>query len=151
VLHGLGGMGKTELALTFGRRNVQRLQVGAWKLSAEGCGELLPLIGSLTYALGLPAGGPDETGELRGHRVLNELKRLARAVGRLEEGGAALLVLDNLDVADLLVESELKQLSGEDWLKIIATTRLGPEALPAENLHWIAVDCLPEEAAVSLI
>ncbi|HWI64034.1 MAG TPA: AAA family ATPase, partial [Symbiobacteriaceae bacterium] len=152
VLHGFGGMGKSELAAEFARRNADQLKAGAWRLSAEGRLELLPLIGDLTYDLGLvPSAGPAETAEMRGRRVLAELKRRAEAAGTPEQGGAALLLLDNLDKAQLLAEPQINSLPGEGWLKIVATTRLGKAVLRARSLEFVLVDRLPEEAAVQLM
>jgi hypothetical protein len=60
AVHGLGGMGKTELAVTFAQRPSDRFQGGMWELPAESRCELLPLIGGPAAPLGLSA-RPDET------------------------------------------------------------------------------------------
>lgn len=50
VVHGLGGQGKTELAIAYGHGFADYYPAGIWTLPAEGKEELLPLIGELAYA-----------------------------------------------------------------------------------------------------
>ncbi|HEY3368612.1 MAG TPA: hypothetical protein VGK74_26440 [Symbiobacteriaceae bacterium] len=151
AVHGLGGMGKTELAITFAEREAGKFSGGRWILEAEGRKKLLPLFGELTYDLHIaPSAGPDETAGMRGQRVLDELKRRAAAAGKPDQGGSVLVVLDNVSEAVLLAEPQLAPLPHEDWLRIIVTTRLGREDLP-KSLVFIPVDDLAEEDAVKLI
>ena len=126
VIHGTGGIGKSELAVGFADRNSGRFAGGTWILAAESRKAMLPLIGELTIDLGLPPGaGPEETGEQRGRRVLAELRRRARATST---AGALLLLLDNVSEAALLAEPQTSLLRDEAWLRVLATTRLGPDS-----------------------
>jgi hypothetical protein len=47
AVQGLGGMGKTELAIQYAYENAWNYTAGLWQLEAEGRTELLPLLASL--------------------------------------------------------------------------------------------------------
>ncbi|HWI62211.1 MAG TPA: hypothetical protein VNT75_10270 [Symbiobacteriaceae bacterium] len=150
VVHGFGGMGKTSLALEFGRRHRDAFTGGRWLLQAEGRTELLPLIADLAPLLGIPA-TPGETAEQRGWLVLAELQRRAAAADPTGQGGAVLLLLDNVSEAALLAEPQIARLPEERWLKLLVTTRLGQLALPARAIDFITIDRLAEAEALQVI
>ncbi|MBI5383621.1 MAG: toll/interleukin-1 receptor domain-containing protein [Verrucomicrobia bacterium] len=157
AVHGLGGQGKTELAAAYAHGWADSYPAGLWVLGAEGKKEILPLLGELCAELQIPlATGPDETAEARGRRVLTELKRraLEAAPRDPDKGAACLVILDNVSEPALLAEPQLAQIPREDWLRVVVTTREGPEKFPAsrkKSLAFIAVDALTEDDAARLI
>ena len=67
---------------------------------------------------------------------------------------AALIILDNVSEAELLSAGQLAQLPPRaGWLRLVATTRLGPErlAMSEGQLARVAVDSLDEDDALALI
>ena len=157
AVHGVGGMGKTELAVAFADQHAEKFPAGLWLVNADQKPALLPLLGELTLDLGLPpSAGPEETGDQRGRRVLAELKRRALAVRDLDpdRGAACLVLLDNVSDPALLAEPQLAVLQQEDWLCVIITTRLGQQSLRPKGRHslaYIPVDALGEDDAVKLV
>ena len=157
AVHGLGGQGKTELATAYAHGWADSYPAGLWLLHAEGKKEILPLLSELCAELQIPlTTGPDESAEARGRRVLAALKRraLAAAPRDPDKGAACLVILDNVSDSALLAEPQLAQIPREDWLRVVVTTREGPEKFPAsrkKSLAFIAVDALSEEDAARLI
>lgn len=157
AVHGLGGQGKTELATAYAHGWADCYPAGLWVINAEGRSEILPLLGELCAELEIPQStGPDETADARGRRVLAELKRrcLEAAPRDPDKGAACLVILDNVSEASVLAEPQLAQIPREDWLRVVVTTREGPEKFPAarkKSLAFIAVDALSEDDAVRLI
>jgi len=157
ALNGLGGLGKTELAAAYAHGWANCYPAGLWALTAEGKKEMLPLLGELCADLGLPLSiGPVESADQRGRRVLAELNRRTIEVASQDndQGAACLILLDNVSEPALLAELQLAQLPREGWLRVVVTTREGPEKFPAsrkKSLAFIAVDALTEEDAARLI
>ncbi len=155
AINGLGGQGKTELATAYAHGWADSYPAGLWVLGAEGKRELLPLLGELCAELEIPlSASADETADQRGRRVLSELKRRATEVRDPDKGAACLVLLDNVSEPTLLAEPQLAQLPREDWLRVVVTTRLGQDTLPAsrqKSLAFIAVDALAEDDAARLI
>lgn len=76
AVHGLGGQGKTELAVAYAHGWADCYAAGLWVLDAEGEKAILPLLGKLCTHLQIPvASSPDEPPEGSGRRVLAELRR----------------------------------------------------------------------------
>ncbi|MBN2241510.1 MAG: hypothetical protein JW793_02375, partial [Acidobacteria bacterium] len=155
VVHGFGGMGKTELVVEFADRNMDRFPAGIWFVKAEGHRELLPLLGGLASELGIGAGeGMGETAESRGRLVLKELKRRAETSPGIGEGGSCLLVLENMTEPELLSEPQLACVPPAGWLRIVVTTRIGFESglkIGKYAVSAIPVDALPVRDAADLI
>ena len=90
-----------------------------------------------------------------GKAVLAELERRALAARKRDPDGpaAALLILDNVSEPALISPAQLAAVPRADWLRIIATTRLGPDRLRAsqKDLAFVAVDHLEEDIALALI
>ena len=84
AVHGLGGQGKTELAVAYAHDWADGYPAGLWVLGAEGKKELLPLLGELAFA---PEFGFTPTTEQRHGRFAAARQRigcvsaLGRAVG----------------------------------------------------------------------
>lgn len=157
AVHGLGGQGKTELATAYAHGWADSYPTGLWVLGAEGKKEILPLLSELCVELEIPfTSGPDETAAARGRRVLAELKRRALEAAQRDpdKGAACLVILDNVSEPALLAEPQLAHIPREDWLRVVVTTREGPEKFPAsrqKSLAFIAVDALREDEAARLI
>ncbi|HMO66861.1 MAG TPA: toll/interleukin-1 receptor domain-containing protein, partial [Verrucomicrobiota bacterium] len=157
AVHGLGGQGKTELAIAYAHGWADSYPGGLWVLGAEGRKEILPLLGELCAELQIPlSAGPDETGDDRGRRALAELHRraLEAAPHDPDQGAATLVILDNVSDPALLAQPQLALIPREDWLRVVATTREGPEKFPAsrqKSLAFIAVDALTGDDAARLI
>jgi tetratricopeptide (TPR) repeat protein len=158
AVHGLGGQGKTELAVAYAHAYADHYGAGLWVLPAEGKQGLLPLIGELAYAPELgyrPTDAERNDPALLGRAVLAELQRRSAAAVEKDPhaGAAALLILDNVSEAQLLSPAELATLPRADWLRLVATTRLGRDQLPAprQALAFVQVDSLRENDALALM
>lgn len=88
--------------------------------------------------------------------MLIELQR--RATQALErdvrqEAAGALLILDNVSDPALLSPPQLASLPRAPWLRVVATTRFGPEQLRAsqKSLGFVRVDSLNEDDALALV
>ncbi len=158
AVHGLGGQGKTELAVAYAHGWADAYPAGLWSLGAEHKKELLPLIGELAWdaALGFtPNEAQKNDPVLLGRGVLEHLKQRAAAAQERDpdKGAAALLLLDNVSEPDLLSAAQLATLPagmGAGWLRIVATTRLEMKSM-LNRLALLAVDALDEESALSLV
>lgn len=158
AVHGLGGQGKTELAVAYAHGWADHYPAGLWTLGAEGKKELLPLIGELAAEpqLGFkPSAAEKKDPALLGCGVLVHLQQRVEAVNARDpdKGAAALLLLDNVSESALLSPAQLATLPRADWLRLMATTRLGPETLRAHQsqLALLAVDSLDEDSALALL
>jgi tetratricopeptide (TPR) repeat protein len=163
ALQGLGGQGKTALALRYGHNLRGRYTGGCWQVIAEGRHQLLPLLATLREPLKLPAIATDSESDTT-ERVLHELHRRAFDPAHRREQGepaAVLLVIDNVDQPRILAQGQrdaLRQAMGRagitgdpGWLHLLATTRLEASELtflPREKI--IPVDALPLAEALRL-
>ena len=168
VLHGLGGQGKTELAVAYAQGWAYAYPAGVWMLHAEGKSDLLAVLGELAYVprmrLKIPESQRGDPAQL-GRAVLAKLARRAEQAdekrrrksstdSRCTEGtAAALIILDNVDQAALLSESQLTALNGSERVRILATTRLGRPQLGSDRrfLDLLPIDSLDVETGVALI
>lgn len=87
----------------------------------------------------------------------DEAARLDREIRRHRLGWAgcvSLILLDNVSEPSLLSEPQTAGLPREDWLRVVATTRDGPDKFGGgreRNLAFVAVDALGAEEAASLL
>jgi tetratricopeptide (TPR) repeat protein len=144
TVQGLGGMGKTELALAYAHAFAWDYPGGRWQIGCEHIGDLrvalIQLAGPLKFEF------TDEENKslaLGFERVLRELNQRERC----------LLLLDNVSDRSILEPEYLDRLPREGHADLIATTRLAPGDIPgsAQAQTFIAVDELPEEDALSLL
>ena len=158
ALHGLGGQGKTELAVAYAHGWADSYPLGLWVLAAEGKKELLPLIGELAYLPELnfrPTDAERNDPVLLGRAVLAEFARRAETLKKDNPHSphAVILILDNVSDASLLSPTQIAALPRADWLRLIATTRLEAGRLDPshKNLASIAVDSLAEDDALAVV
>jgi hypothetical protein len=159
AVHGLGGQGKTELVYHYANGYADCYPTGLWSLAAEGKKELLPLLGELTWVpqFGYAPSDQEKDASRLGQVVLEELrKRCEKGRGETGEGwsNATLIILDNVSEPELLSAAQLATLPHPaNWLRLVATTRLGPErlAMSGKQLATVPVDSLDEDDALTLI
>ncbi len=152
AVHGLGGMGKTALAVEYAHTFAHEYPGGRWQVRCEGRDDLRVVLVSLVGARDLEFEFSEEQKkdlDLAFERVLRELKRRADAA----TPGRVLLILDNVDRPKLLEPTQTARLPQADWLHLVATTRLGEHELYGRQMDraFLPVDELPEADAVALI
>ena len=160
AVQGVGGMGKTALAIQYAYAYADFYPGGRWIMGCAGMTSLAAAIRSLDSDLNIQFTDEEKLDEIRAaKRVLSVLQAKAEAGAAVRVGEKnppsprALLIFDNVDSPDLLQQPHTDIFSGKNWLHVIATTRLDPDkfGLDAQR-HWhLAVDELPEEDAVLLI
>lgn len=160
ALHGLGGLGKTALALQYAYAYADFYPGGRWLLNCVAATGLARLIRRLHVDLGVKLSEAEALDdELAAKRVLRELEALAKTnAAAWSQAGRqvrpqALLILDNVEQPSLLQPPQSHLISGREWLRVLATTRLEPARFGADPARFAvqAVDRLPEAEAVSLI
>jgi len=152
AVHGLGGMGKTALAVEYAYAFAHEYPGGRWQVRCEGRDDLRVAVASLAGARELEFEFTEEEKkdlDLQFERVLRELKKRADAA----PGGRVLLILDNVDRPNLLEPAQTARLPQAEWLHVVATTRLGEDELfgAQKDRAFLPVDELPEAAALELI
>lgn len=160
AVHGLGGIGKTELVYHYANGWADCYPTGLWSLAAEGKKELIPLLGELAFVPQFsytPNESEKADPQRLGHAVLAELKERHYAFRDPEhpyESAPALIILDNVSQHELLAADQLAQLPHPaNWLRIVATTRLDPSgfARSHQQVVTVAVDALDEDDSLQLI
>jgi tetratricopeptide (TPR) repeat protein len=142
AVHGVGGMGKTELALAYSHAFAWDYPGGRWLAACEHVSDFNLVLRQLAEPLGVEfTEEENKDAHLAGERILKELR----------ERGRSLLLLDNVDDPALLTPDVLMRLPRN--VHMLATTRMGPMQL-AGSPHdhtFIAVDELPSDDALALI
>lgn len=150
AVHGMGGMGKTALAIEYAHAFAYEYGGGRWQVRCEGRDNLTSAIASLAPALRFEFTDDEKLdSDLQFQRVLAELHTLADN----GEPNRCLLLLDNVDQPKLLEPAQIQRLPATDWLHVIATTRLGENDLFGrhQDRAFLPVDELPEDDALDLI
>jgi Tfp pilus assembly protein PilF len=144
TLQGLGGIGKTELALAYAHAVAWDYPGGRWLVSCEQISDLrialLQLAGPLKFEF---TDDENKSLALAFERVLRELNQRERC----------LLLLDNVSDPSILRAEYLDRLPHDGRVDLIVTTRLAPHNIPgsAQAQKFIDLDELPEEDAVALL
>ena len=150
AVHGLGGVGKTALAIEYAHAFAHEYGGGRWQLRCSGRDDLCAAVAELATPLGVAFTEPERLSvDLQFQRILAELRRLADA----REPHRCLLILDNVDQPKLLEPAQTQRLPAADWLHVLATTRLGENEMFGrhQDRAFLPVDELPEEDALTLI
>jgi tetratricopeptide (TPR) repeat protein len=153
ILHGLGGMGKTSLAMEYAHNFAHEYPAGRWQVKCRDAQDLTTALATLEGPLGLHLSN-DQPPLYRAQRVLAELQK--RALENLPEGAkprCCLLILDNADNPALLALDQTRILPRAEWLHVVITSQLGPADLPDlyDERVWLEVEKLSEEASLRLL
>lgn len=143
-LQGLGGMGKTELALAYAHAFAWDYPGGRWQVPCDHISDLRLALSRLAGPMGFEFTENEQKSlPLQFERVLREINRRERC----------LLVLDNVSDPQLLEPEHLDRLPRNGHVDLIATTRLAPPQIPgsSQDQTFIAVDELPEDDALALM
>jgi tetratricopeptide (TPR) repeat protein len=152
AIHGLGGMGKTALAIAYAYAFAHEYAGGRWQVSCDGLTDLPSVLLKLQGVRDLAfefTESERKNSNSQFERLLRELKQRADA----SEPSRCLIILDNVNRAELLSYNQRKLLPQNDWLHVIATTRLGDPEISnlMGNLTFVPVDEISASDAVDLI
>jgi len=160
AVHGIGGLGKTALAIQYAFAYADFYPGGRWLIGCAGMPSLAAAIRTLDADLGVEFTDAEKLDDTRAaKRILQTLQDRSErgAAARAGEPNppqpGALLVLDNVDDARLLHPPHTDILSGRTWLHVLATTRLGPQELSPDDVRHrlLSVDELPADDALRLM
>jgi tetratricopeptide (TPR) repeat protein len=150
AVNGVGGLGKTALAVEYAHAFADEYGGGRWQVRCAGKDDLRLALAELATPMGFEFTDDEKKNpDLALERVRRELKKLADA----RDPHRCLLLLDNVDRPALLNPAMVARLAGGDWLHMLATTRLGENELSGshKDRSFLPVDKLDTDEAVSLI
>jgi len=150
VIHGVGGLGKTALAIEYAHSYAELYGGGRWQVPCEGKEDLRAVITELASPLEITFSDDEKRSPvLQFERVKAKLHTLAKS-GNPQH---SLIILDNVDKANLLDVSQTKHLPSDDWLHIVVTSRLGEQELAgnSKDRAFLAIDEISEKDALAVI
>ena len=150
AVNGVGGLGKTALAIEYAHAFADEYGGGRWQVRCAGKDDLRLALAELATPLGFEFTEDEKKStDLQFERTRRELKKLTDA----HSPHRCLLILDNVDRPALLGPAQVARLNAGDWLHVLATTRLGENELYGRHRDrsFLAVDELPPEDALALI
>ena len=160
VIQGMGGLGKTSLAIQYSYAYADFYPGGRWLVKCAHQESLASAIRTLDVNLGITFDEADKQNEERAaKRILAELESRARQGAEARAGERhppqprVLLLLDNTTASTILQPPDTDLISGKNWLHVIATTRMSGEDFghDPDRQKLVAIDELPIEDAVRLI
>ena len=160
AVQGMGGVGKTALAIQYAYAYADFYPGGRWLVGCAGETNLASAVRRLDLDLGLTLSDAEKRDDnLAARHVLAELERRAIEGAQARSGEKhpaqpkALLLLDNVDNPALLQTPQSALLTGRQWLHVLATTRSGAEDFgkDPECLTVLSIDELPDDDALRLI
>ena len=150
AVNGVGGLGKTALAIEYAHAFADEYGGGRWQVRCAGKDDLRLALAELATPIGFEFTDDEKkNADLQFERTRRELKNLADA----RAPHRCLLLLDNVDRPGLLDPAQVARLNGGDWLHVLATTRLGENELHGahRDRSFLAIDELPPDDALALI
>jgi tetratricopeptide (TPR) repeat protein len=150
AVNGVGGLGKTALAIEYAHAFADEYGGGRWQVRCAGKDDLRLALAELATPMGFEFTDDEKkNADLQFERTRRELKKLADA----RAPHRCLLLLDNMDRPGLLDPAQVARLNAGDWLHVLATTRLGENELHGahRDRSFLAVDELPPDDALALI
>jgi tetratricopeptide (TPR) repeat protein len=160
AVQGLGGLGKTSLAIQYAYAYADFYSGGRWFLKCAGETSINSVICKLDVDLDITFNEEQKHDDERAaNRIIKELEKRAH-IGAEKHSDekkpslpCTLLILDNVDFPELLQPPQTDIISDKSWLHVLATTRLGNDDIGYDiNRHsFLAIDELPVGDAVRLI
>jgi hypothetical protein len=150
VISGLGGVGKTALAIEYAHAFADEYGGGCWQIRCAGQTDLRVALTQLATTVGFSF-EKDEAADpnLSFERILRELRCWTES----RSPARCLLILDNIEVSTVLEPGIVSRLNCQDWIHIIATSRFGENQLYGSHRDraFLPMDELSPDDAMALM
>ena len=154
AVHGLGGIGKTELAVQYANEYARSFPGGIWWINAARQRDLKLCLASLIDEPRFPQPATRSTDDAtRYAEVIHALEQAAaRRQAQDPDGGSQVLILlDNVDHPELLGANQRSLIGNLPWLSLLATTRQSASEWDrADRLQVLELDALDPDDALAL-